>query len=209
MSHISAKCNRVNSATSIPDQFLVEITSSDGFVAKDQGLDVRGRISGEHAQMLYAVLEETSLRLEVSCTMNIEGPSKAVDRVFFQRPCLLNMTMFGPLLLFDKIGSFFEEYEVYLQDPLQLGEHDGRYCNPHRLSSSDLASCPLLSEFLAQSSHITRFEAVSQQPDLLDILSSHTELDEHPQPQAIGTSLKRCLHNSESLEVFRTDDQYL
>lgn len=128
--------------------------------------------------------------------MDSEGPSKALDRMFSQRPSLLNLTVYGPLMLFEEIGSYFEEYEVYLQDPVQVGEEDVRYCNPHRLSSEDLASCPLLSEFLARISHVVGFEAMSQEPDLLDILSSHAELDEHPQPQAIRTSLKRCDHKT-------------
>lgn len=183
----------------IPESFLAQITASDTFTAKEDGLDVKGRISSEHVQMLHAVLEETSLKLEVFCTLKSEGPSKATHRVFYQQPCLLNITVYGPLTLFDEIGTFFEEYEVYLQDPLQLGQQDDRYCNPHRLSSVDKASCPLLSEFLAQSSHPIGFEEISRQPDLLEILSGHTDLDEHPQPEDIETNLKKCVDGYESL----------
>ncbi|KAL2272216.1 hypothetical protein FJTKL_07369 [Diaporthe vaccinii] len=190
VANIPAKCDR-SRTVSIPERLLVTITSSDSFAAKEEGLDVKGRISNENVQMLHAVLEETSLTLEVSCTLESEGPSKATHRVFYQQPCLLNITVHGPLALFDEIGSFFEEYEVYLQDPLELGEQDGKYCNPHRLSSADTASRPLLSEFLAQSSHPIGFEVMSSQPDLLEILSSHVDLDEHPQPRAIETNLKK------------------
>jgi len=34
---------------------------------------------------------------------------------------LLNITLYGPFNLFEEIGSYFEGYEAYLQDPLQSG----------------------------------------------------------------------------------------
>lgn len=93
--------------------------------------------------------------------------------------------------LFGEIGSWFEEYDICLQDPDQLGVLDVKYCNPHRLFFCNLADCHLLSEQLKSNMSTTRYEEIVAQPDLLDILSSHSDLEEAPQPTAIQTILKR------------------
>lgn len=154
-------------------------------------MNIKGRISSDFAQMLHGVLGEASMRLEVSCIVEVDRHSKTADQMTSQRQCHLDITLYGPVDLFDEIGTYFEGYGVYLQDPLQIGEQDFKYCNPHRLSSQDLSSCRFLSDFLVRNSHVAGFEEMAQKPDLLDILSSHDELDEHPQPRAIQTSLKR------------------
>lgn len=193
MSSIPARCHQPK-AFSIPQQFLAEISSSESgppkFTGTGESISIKGHISSAYAQMMHGILRETSLRLEVSCVVDLSRASKALDQMT-SRQCHLDITLFGPVDLFDEIGSYFEGYEVYLQDPLQNGKQDFRYCNPHRLSSQDISSCPFLSDFLVQNSQHTGFEEVSQKPDLLDVLSSHDELDEHPQPRAIRTNLKR------------------
>lgn len=204
MSGIPARCHRLD-ALSIPQQFLAEISSQESFTGKGKSIDIKGRISSDYSHMLHGVLGETSLRLEVSCVVELDRPSKALDQMSSQRQCHLDITLYGPVDLFDEIGSFFEGYEVYLQDPLQSGDHDMRYCNPHRLSSQGLSSCPLLSNFLGRTSHLVGFKAMAHKPDLLDVLSTHDEIEEHPQPRAIQTTLKRSAQGSEWFKGCFTD----
>lgn len=192
VSGIPAKCHRLD-ALRIPQQFRAEITSQENFTERGESINIKGRISSDFAQMIHGVLGETSLQLEVSCIVEADRPSKALDQMSSQRQCHLDITLYGPIDLFDEIGTYFDGYGVYLQDPLQIGDHDFRYCNPHRLSSHDLSSCRFLSDFLVRNSHVARFEEMAQKPDLLDMLSSHDQLDEHPQPRAIRTSLKRSV----------------
>lgn len=154
-------------------------------------MGIQGWIVSDQAQMIQGLLDEPSLHLEILCSVDSEPAPKDTGRVFKKYSCTLNITVYGPLELFDEIGAFFQEYEFYLQDPGQVGERDVPYCNPHRLSSDNLTTCLSLSEFLRQNSKLVGFEDILGQPDLLDILSSHADLEEAPQPTVIRTTLKR------------------
>jgi hypothetical protein len=109
----------------------------------------------------------------------------------------LEITVYGPLELFDEIGTWFEDYQVYLQDP-QDCHIDVRYYNPHRLSSDDLSSCPLVSEVILKGSKTLHLESMPQQEDLLDMLGSHDDLEETEQPKVIKGSLRRQVSSTES-----------
>ncbi|RFU25005.1 hypothetical protein B7463_g11336, partial [Scytalidium lignicola] len=99
------------------------------------------------------------------------------------------ITVYGPLELFEEIGSWFQDYEVYLQDP-RACHLDVRYCNPQKLSSDDLDSCQLLSQVISQIFMSAHLQDITQRPSLLDILSSNVDLEETSQPRAIRTTLK-------------------
>ena len=140
--------------------------------------------------MIQGLLDEQTLDLHVSCTLDSEPAARKSSRSSVQLACVLDITVYGPLDLFEEIGTWFQEYEVYLQDP-RVCHLDVRYSNPQRLSSDDLDSCPLLSEVVSQASRLVHLQDVMERPDLLDILSSHIELEETPQPAVIRTVLKR------------------
>jgi hypothetical protein len=140
--------------------------------------------------MIQGLLDEQVLDLHVSCTLDGEPTTRKSSRSSAQLLCVLDITVYGPLELFEEIGNWFQEYEVYLQDP-RVCHLDVRYCNPQRLSSDDLDSCPLVSEVISQTSRLVHLQDITERPDLLDILSSHIELDETPQPAVIRTVLKR------------------
>lgn len=108
------------------------------------------------------------------------------------RLCSLRLTIYGPAYLCDDVGSFFQDYDIYLQDPRGC-EMDVRYCNPHRLSSIDLASCPMTSKLELQEVTLGAFnlEEAPRQLDLLAVLDSQEALQEAPQPDAIHTTLER------------------
>jgi hypothetical protein len=140
--------------------------------------------------MIQGLLDEEMLNLYVSCNVDIELVLRKSDRKSSQLSCLLSITVYGRLELFELIGSFFQEYEVCLQDPL-VCHMDVRYCNPHRLSAESLEFCPLLSEVVNQASKGVYLEDIGERPELLDILSGHAELEETPQPVVIQAKMQR------------------
>ena len=140
--------------------------------------------------MIQGLLKEPTLELYVSCTIDGEPSTRKSDRSSSQLPCFLSITIYGRLELFEEIGTWFQEYEVYLQDPL-VCHLDLRYCNPQKLSSEDLESCPLVSEVVSQASKLVHLQDITERPELLDILSSHADLEETPQPAVIKATLKR------------------
>ncbi|ROW16619.1 hypothetical protein VPNG_01634 [Cytospora leucostoma] len=192
---ISATCGRLKALrrSDLPRCFQAKFDSSDRFTSKDIELEIKGHIVSDHGQMIQGLLDEPSLQLHVEAfsSGDSETNPKNSGRVYIQHPCTLNITVYGPLNLFDEIGSWFQEYEIYLQDPIQVGELDVRYCNPHRLSFEGLESCPLLSEFINHNSKPFELPEILSQPDLLETLSCQADLEEAPQPTAISASLKR------------------
>ncbi|PHH86173.1 hypothetical protein CDD83_10629 [Cordyceps sp. RAO-2017] len=185
---ISAKCTRPGSHE-IPSTLQVQLQSSDRFETRDLP-GFSGHIPSKYGQMIQGLLNDESLQLEVSCIVESEPAGRHQPRAFARVPCVLEMTVYGPIEIFDEIGSWFEEYDVFLQDP-QLCHLDVKYCNPHRLSSADLDSCPMVSEVIARRPGLVHLQAIEQRPDLLDILDSSLDLEEAPQPRAIRTTLKR------------------
>jgi hypothetical protein len=199
ISAISGRCGR-QSLRETPSPFSVQLDSSDRFSAKDDS-GIYGRILSEHGQMIQGLLEEPTLELYVSCTIDGEPTTRKSDRSSVQMPCFLSITVYGRLELFDEIGSWFQEYEVYLQDPL-VCHLNLRYCNPQRLSSEDLESCRLVSEVVSQTSKLVHLQDITERPELLDILSSHADLEETPQPAVIQATLKRYFTASGPLYCF-------
>lgn len=99
--------------------------------------------------------------------------------------------MYGPIELFDDIGEYFEENEIFIQDPKGCNR-DVRYCNPHRLSSLNLDG-PIWTSQLGGNVDLVETKEISTGPELLDILDSQSNLAEAPQPSAITTILERYL----------------
>lgn len=153
-----------------------------------------GTISNQHSQLLQALLDETSLTVQVTCKFGDENVESRKMRRHLPCtvPCSLLIIIYGPASLCEELGEFFQDYDIYLQDPRGC-DLDVRYCNPHRLSSMDLASCPMTSKLVLQGASLGAFnlEEAPRQPDLLAILDSQEDLAEAPQPDAIQTTLER------------------
>jgi SWI/SNF-related matrix-associated actin-dependent regulator of chromatin subfamily A3 len=92
--------------------------------------------------------------------------------------------------LFEEIGTFFQEYDLYLQDPIGY-KRNVRYCNPHRLRSPDTALTKFTSDLAKQLAHGVEMEDVDTLPELLDVLNSQEDLPETPQPRLIKTTLAK------------------
>ncbi|KAG8158232.1 hypothetical protein KVR01_011993 [Diaporthe batatas] len=187
---ISAKCHR-SGRSDFPQNFNVTLDSGDRFTSAEKDLGVRGTIPPEHGQMIQGLLEGPSLDLEVACSIDASNSSARSDRSITQAPCYLNIAVYGPFELFKIIGDWLQDYNVHLQDPIKVGERDVKYCNPHRLSFESFHSCTLVSTCVLQNSKISGIQEIEDRPDFLDILSSHSDLDEAPQPRAVRTGLQR------------------
>ncbi|UPK96324.1 hypothetical protein LCI18_007259 [Fusarium solani-melongenae] len=161
-------------------------------------------LRNEHGQMIQGLLDEETLDLYVSCTILDSQSSTNQKTRFAPLQCTLEITVYGPLELFSEIGPWFEDYEVYLQDPKEC-HIDVRYHNPHRFSSYDLSSFPLVSEVVSNSSKVLHLESLPQQEDLLDMLGSHDDLEETAQPTVLKGSLRR--HQKQALTFMLRREQ--
>ncbi|KAJ4203089.1 hypothetical protein NW759_015197 [Fusarium solani] len=193
---ISGRCDPKRSLSTPPSPFSVQIKTSTEFKSDDYP-DICGSILSEHGQMIQGLLDEETLDLYVVCTIQESQGSAQQKTRSAPLQCTLEITVYGPLELFDEIGTWFEDYQVYLQDP-QDCHIDVRYYNPHRLSSDDLSSCPLVSEVILKGSKTLHLESMPQQEDLLDMLGSHDDLEETEQPKVIKGSLRRQVSSTES-----------
>jgi len=190
----------------VTGSFPVQIVSSDRF-STTNGTEGSGRITAEHRQMIHGLLEESSLQLFATCTLDVEFTVQKPNRVASQlfRPCTLDITIYGPEDLFEDIGSWLQEQDLYLQDPRQV-YFDAKYCNPHKLSVDDIDSCPTVSEVVRQSSRSLLLQDVPDRPELLDLLSNGSELEETQQPVVIRSELKKYFTFPESLQLIKTQE---
>ncbi|KAI3340580.1 SNF2 family N-terminal domain-containing protein [Ustulina deusta] len=160
----------------------------------------RGSISIQHRQMLQAILDEPAVQLQVHCTLDDvdrERPkrNRSTSRIIL---CSLSIVLYGPLSLSEELGVFFQSYDIYLQDPRHC-DREVKYCNPHRLSSTDFVSLPMTSEIssMVNATELGAPELMPERFELLAILNTNEELPEAPQPEAIRTSLER--HQKQAL----------
>jgi hypothetical protein len=170
--------------------FSVQIKSIESFHCPAQSL-LKGSIFSAHGQLLQPLLEEDAITLECRCTL--DRPSASDSKVTREQVvrCSLAITVYGPVELWDDIGSYFQDYDVFLQDPVQCNL-DVPYSNPHRLSTQDFGQCPLTSTLgTVGNAGSLGFELVAEHPDFLDILDSSDDLPEAPQPLAVQTQLER------------------
>jgi hypothetical protein len=171
----------------LPESFSVSLDRSSRFSSKEYDF-IRGRIQPEQSRMLQGLLEEESLKIYVVCIAGDRMPSKK-GRSAAPQPCSLELSVYGPKDLFDDIGSWFQDYEIYLQDP-RICHLEAKYHNPQRLSSDDISASPLVSEVVIRTLVLMPKE-VPECHDFLELLSSYVDLEETPQPSAIRATLKR------------------
>jgi SNF2 family DNA or RNA helicase len=149
----------------------------------------RGIISSHHGQMVQGLLDEKTLQLYTLCTVNTSSTTKRSE-LGAQTLCSLEITVFGPWELCASIGLWFQDYDVYLQDP-RTCFMDVKYCNPHKLASDDLEACLTLSEVTSRKFGFGYMQDISARPDLLDLLAGQNDLDEAPTPSIIQARLQK------------------
>ena len=160
----------------------------------DNETQFKGDVDFDFAHLTQALFDEKALELEAKAT-TIEHSPKATGKrqaariTKFSRPCSLSIIIYGPMDLFEEVGSFLEERDIFLQDPVGC-KRNVPYCNPHRLPldgappkmTADLEKPSLLSVVA---------EDIDTRPELLDTLNSQQDLAETEQPRSIRTSLAR------------------
>ncbi|KAL7948125.1 P-loop containing nucleoside triphosphate hydrolase protein [Trichoderma barbatum] len=171
ISGVSGRCERP-SAENIPPVFEVEIDSSASFSAIDDPRR-RGLILSDHGQMIQGLLDESAINLYASCTTHGDLSARKSSQRFAQLSCVLDITVYGPWDLFEQIGIWLQEYGIYLQDP-RACHIDVKYCNPHRLSSDNLDSAPMLSQAVSHGNISSYLQYITEGPDLSQHLATET-----------------------------------
>lgn len=180
-------------------RFDVRILASDKFEAVSAPA-VRGRIKPGHGPVIQGLLDDESVIIHVTCVLDQDPKVMTSNRRPGQVPCALTITVYGPVDMFEEIGEWAQDYDIYLQDPLAY-HCDVKYYNPHKLASSDLDNCPMLSNFIVARSKPLQMQELPQLPDILQCINSHIDLEETPTPRAIRTDLKR--HQKQALTFMR------
>lgn len=170
------------------------IESSHKFTAVSN-TDLHGTFASEFVDIIQALLDAPSLQFQVTCTVDDlpSQPAMIASRLGpVSVPCTLSVIVYGPKNMCENVGDFFQEIDMYLQDP-KCCNLNVKYCNPHRLSSLNLDECPMTSDLDASVLHLDTalFEDVSRETGLLEIFDSSQNLPEAPQPQAILPCLKK------------------
>ena len=155
----------------------------------------KGELSPEFTSFTYALLDETALELEARCTITGEQPKTRgkhrSNRMMpaLSTPCSLNIIVYGPMELFDEIGDFCQERELYLHHPTGC-KKNVPYRNPHWLSLDNDVS-KFTSDLTEAFAKTVVIEDVDTRPELLDVLVSQHDLAEAEQPRSIRTILAR------------------
>ncbi|VTT78060.1 unnamed protein product, partial [Fusarium fujikuroi] len=187
---LSARCRpSVNHSLS---EFSVKILDAENFIGSDDA-SIEGKVSHEFTHLTSALFGQSELVLEINCS-TLDNPSKPGPQMPGKRipgyssQCTLDIIIYGPPDLSQDVGSFFEEYELYLQDPINC-KQNVRYCNPHRLSvnPSDVKYTFDLGKSTVQ---LASTIDINDDPELLDIIFSHQDLAEAAQPRSIRTPLQ-------------------
>jgi hypothetical protein len=139
--------------------------------------------------MIHGLLGEDTLVIHASCTIS-STPKKRVCNALSRYPCILEITVYGPWELCDEIGEWFQEQDVFLQDP-RVCHLNVKYCNPQRLSFQGEQPLLSVSQVIAQSSAQIVFHELSERPELLDLLSGQEDLEEAIPSPMICTVLHR------------------
>jgi hypothetical protein len=175
----------------LPARIAVELKTARDFSCPSVA-NMRGTVSTEHGQLLQAILDETAIRTQVTCVLDDRnnGARKPAGLLPQLISCSLSINLYGPKELFEEVGTFFQDYDIYLQDPLDC-DLNVRYCNPHRLSSIDSSLCPMTYDLKASILEAFETQPTSRHSELLDALDPQEDLPEASQPAEIRTQLER------------------
>ncbi|RBA13266.1 hypothetical protein FPRO05_13693 [Fusarium proliferatum] len=173
-------------------EFSVKLVDAENLIGSDDA-SIEGKVSYEFTHLTSALFGQSELVLEINCS-TLDNPSKSGPQMPGKRipgyssQCTLDIIIYGPPDLSQDVGSFFEEYDLYLQDPVNC-KQNVRYCNPHRLSvnPSDVKYTFDLGKSTAP---LATTIDINDDPELLDIIFSHQDLAEATQPRSIRTPLQ-------------------
>ncbi|TGJ84976.1 hypothetical protein E0Z10_g3806 [Xylaria hypoxylon] len=191
--HLCGTCDVKSSV--VPNEVLVKFQSPDQFQSIGDEL-ISGRLHSKHTSMIHGLLQEDTLELFVSCIIDKTPSASKSTRSLKILPCSVEVTVYGPLELLHEIGDWFQEQDIYLQDPRSC-YLDAKYCNPQKLSTGQVETCSLVSEVTAKRTIPFEMQVIQSQLGFLDALRSRDDLYEAQQPTAIRSALKR--HQKQAL----------
>ncbi|KAL1798026.1 hypothetical protein ACET3X_004632 [Alternaria dauci] len=145
-----------------------------------------GRFDDRSAEILRAICEDPLVDLQL-----VLMPAKHPRLKGSLTP--VSAILYGPRWLSEDIGTFCQDCEIYLQDPLGC-DRDVPYCNPHRLSSDQGADCTTFELRKASADVVVTQLHIA---DALDILSAPRVLSELDTPRWLKTEL--LLHQRQAL----------
>lgn len=187
---LSARCRpSVNYSLS---EFSVKLLDAESFVGSDDA-SIEGKVSYEFTYLTNALFIQSELVLEINCS-TLDSPSKPGPQIPGKRipgysaQCTLDIIIYGPSGLFQDVGSFFEEYDLYLQDPVNC-KRNVRYRNPHRLSVNP-SDVKYTFDLGNPTAPLATTIDINDHSELLDIIFSHQDLAEAAQPRSIRTPLQ-------------------
>ncbi|KAG4273276.1 hypothetical protein FPRO04_09882 [Fusarium proliferatum] len=159
-------------------EFGVKLLDAENFIGSEDA-SIEGKVSYEFTHLTSALFGQSELVLEINCS-TLDNPSKSGPQMPGKRipgyssQCTLDIIIYGPPDLSQDVGSFFEEYDLYLQDPVNFNPSDVKYTFDLGKSTAPLA---------------TTID-INDDPELLDIIFSHQDLAEATQPRSIRTPLQ-------------------
>jgi SWI/SNF-related matrix-associated actin-dependent regulator of chromatin subfamily A3 len=98
----------------------------------------------------------------------------------------LSVILYGPLRIFEEVGEFLDECQIYLQDPKGCNRNV-RYRNPHRLSGLSPDASWTIEQEIEES--LVRCETLCRPVDYLAEVDSKQDLPETIAPYFLTTPL--------------------
>lgn len=191
VNHLLITPNKSSQLNKIGVHTPVVLDSTHGQIFLNFSMAEVGAVGENTLSMLSALLTEPDLHLQLSCTtapdLSIQcntGRNTKRTKNSSKVSTYLSVIVYGPMELFDDIGKFFDEYQLYLQDPYGC-DRNMRYRNPHRISGRDPVA-PMTFEL--RSLAFSHEETVSP-CDILAGFESDEILPESESPPALKTVL--------------------
>lgn len=149
-----------------------------------------GAIESRTAKILHVLQSEEQLSIQLYCQLPIDDGHSGRRRkgAASGGVATLSAIIYGFSTAFDDVGSFIEECDMFLQDPLHC-DRNVRYRNPHRLSGPDdevVMTLPPASDPVS-----ARVEEIKTPRDLFLGLGDSEVLPESVVPSEIKTALRR------------------
>ncbi|QKX62057.1 uncharacterized protein TRUGW13939_09213 [Talaromyces rugulosus] len=168
----------------LPSPLPVHLETAGSFTC-DTVAELKGTVSTQHTQLLQAILDESSIRIQATCTWDEKGiEAQCLNSILPKLiPCSLSFTLYGPMELCEELGTFFQDHEIYLQDPLN--------CDVNVLQTDIL--------------EVFDVQGIPHQSYLLEILDQQEDLPEASQPSIIQAQLER--HQKQAMSFMLRREQ--
>jgi hypothetical protein len=151
-----------------------------------------GKIQPKYSKILHVLKEMNLASTQSYCTVEIqdeimqakagESGKKHPATIF------LSVIFYGAIEAFEDVGEFFQECQMYLQDPFHC-DRDVKYMNPHMLCSQEEE--PITTASITPKSITCLVKDITPQIDLFAVLRNEDNIEEADTPVAIKTPLFR------------------